>query len=153
MGEVAFITESPEQTLALGCGLAALLKKNDVIALYGELGSGKTVFTKGLCKGLGVNELVTSPTFTLIQEYRGHFPVFHFDFYRLSGPDEAEMLDLDEYFNRDGISIIEWADVADSLLPAYCLQVKLDRIESRFPNQRCIQIAGPDGLDLEQLRL
>jgi tRNA threonylcarbamoyladenosine biosynthesis protein TsaE len=153
MGEVTFITKSWEQTHALGSGLAALLKKNDVIALYGELGSGKTVFAKGLCEGLGVNELVTSPTFTLIQEYRGRLPVFHFDFYRLFGPEEVEMLDMDEYFNREGISIIEWADVAELLLPAKRVQVKLDRCEPRFPNQRCIQIVGPDGLELEQLRL
>ena len=153
MGNVVFITEGWEQTLALGCSLAGLLKINDVIALYGELGSGKTIFTKGLCEGLGVNDLVTSPTFTLVQEYRGRLPVFHFDFYRLSGPEEAEMLDLDEYFMQGGISVIEWADMAEPLLPENRIKVKLDRTERHLPNRRRIQIAGPDCLPLEHIRL
>lgn len=151
MGKVAFITEGWEQTHALGCSLAALLKINDVIALYGELGSGKTIFTKGICEGLGVNDLVTSPTFTLVQEYRGRLPVFHFDFYRLSGPEEAEMLDLDKYFFQDGISVIEWAERAEPLLPKNRINVKLDGIKRRLPNQRQIQIDGPGDLALEHI--
>lgn len=114
-----FVTHNEQQTVNLGRHFALRrLKKGDVVALYGDLGSGKTRFIKGICEGLGVREHVASPSFTIVNEYA--YPggrVFHFDFYRVMST--AEILDVgfEEYLSRDGICVIEWADRAEELLP------------------------------------
>ena len=106
-------------TIAAGESLAAELRAGDVIALTGGLGAGKTHFTKGLVRGLGSEEEVTSPTFTLVHEYRaGRLPVFHFDFYRMESEREVTAIGWDEYLDAAGICIVEWADRFPSLLPA-----------------------------------
>ena len=114
------ISQSAEETIALGQAIAATLRRGDVLALCGELGAGKTQFVKGLTSGLGADAAVTSPTFTLIHEYSGGcLPVYHFDFYRLDDEDEALKIGLDEYLDGDGVCLIEWADKFPALLPPH----------------------------------
>ena len=98
-----------------------------MVALTGDMGSGKTVFVQGICAGLKVEEMVTSPSFTLIHEYHGVFPVYHFDFYRLNSTEEIESLDLEYYYQLRGICLIEWAERGDGLLPEARLSVTLIR--------------------------
>ena len=123
-------THSPEETLALGRRFAATLRKGDVLALAGDLGSGKTQFVKGLASGLGIAREVTSPTFTLIHEYPGgKFPLYHIDLYRLDSPEEAVKIGLDEYLDSDGVAVIEWADKFEQLIPAQARWVRLRAFE------------------------
>jgi len=115
----SIISHNPQETLELGRQLAASLRRGDVLALAGDLGAGKTQFTKGLAEGLGVECDVTSPTFTLVHEYHGgRLSLFHIDLYRLE--DEEEVLDigLDDYLESDGVTVIEWADKFEALMPA-----------------------------------
>jgi tRNA threonylcarbamoyladenosine biosynthesis protein TsaE len=113
-----FISNSPEETESFGRQFAGTVKAGDVLALVGELGSGKTQFVKGLCGALGCDAAVTSPTFTLIHEYSGgRLPIYHFDFFRVEDRQAAERLGLDEYFFGDGVSVIEWADRFRELIP------------------------------------
>lgn len=114
----SIISHNPQETLDLGRRMAALLRRGDVLALAGDLGAGKTHFTKGLAEGLGVEGDVTSPTFTLIHEYPGgRLPLFHIDLYRLEDADEALGIGLDDYLEGDGVTVIEWADKFKTLLP------------------------------------
>ncbi len=105
-----YITNSEEETKNLGAEFSKNLQKNDIVALIGNLGGGKTVFTKGVALGLGIKDLITSPTFTLINEYNGKYPLYHFDLYRLSDIDELYSIGYDEYFSSNGVCLIEWAD-------------------------------------------
>ena len=129
-----------EQTQALAALLAAELVAGDLVCLYGDLGAGKTYFTKGLVAGLGGDaDDVSSPTFVLMQRYQGHLPVYHFDSYRLRGG--AEMLDLgsDEIIFGDGVTVIEWADRVADVLPEERFDVK---IHSTGPQDRRIEVRG-----------
>ena len=114
---IRFKSTSPEQTENFGKALAASLNAGDVIALTGDLGAGKTCLTRGIAEGLGSTSHVSSPTFTIVNEYDGgKLMLFHFDTYRLSGPDDFLMSGLDEYFFREGVCVIEWSDIIDELL-------------------------------------
>jgi|UniRef100_A0A7V3RHH4 tRNA threonylcarbamoyladenosine biosynthesis protein TsaE len=104
-----YITKSASDTIALGERVARRLKPGDVVFLVGELGSGKTTFAKGLCRGLGVRELVTSSSFVIVSEYKGRIRINHIDLYRLDER-SSSLLPLNDYFIKDGITIIEWAD-------------------------------------------
>lgn len=118
------VSNSEEDTKELGRKLAGILPSGSVIALDGDLGAGKTVFTKGFCEGAGVTSRVTSPTFTIVNEYiGGRFPVYHFDTYRLEGPDDFLDSGLDDYFYQDGICVIEWSSVIGELLPPKTLRI------------------------------
>ena len=119
-------THSPEETWALAAELAGELGSGTVIALHGDLGAGKTCFIQGYAAALGIDEPVTSPTYTLIGEYQGgRLPLHHIDLYRLSGPEEALGLGLEEYFDADGITAIEWAERAEGLLPPDLLHIRI----------------------------
>jgi tRNA threonylcarbamoyladenosine biosynthesis protein TsaE len=118
-------TNSPEETWALAAELADELPAGTVIALHGDLGAGKTCFIQGYAVALGIDEPVTSPTYTLIGEYEGRLPLHHIDLYRLSGPEEALGLGLEEYFDVNGITAIEWAERADGLLPPDLLLIEI----------------------------
>ena len=110
---------SEAQTVAYGGEIAAGLVAGDTLALVGELGAGKTHFTKGIVAGLGCDQPVTSPTFTLVHEYTGgRLSVFHFDFYRLESADELLNVGWDDYLDASGVAIVEWADKFPELLPA-----------------------------------
>ena len=135
------LSRSPEETEVVGRALAQKLKAGDVVALWGELGAGKTCLVRGLAQGLGLGQAVTSPTFTLINEYPGPCPLYHFDLYRLKGPAELEDLGCDDYFFGIGICVLEWAQKALEILPAERWEV---RIEILADEQRRITIIAPD---------
>jgi len=125
-GVLDFISHSPGQTQRLGARLAAHLEPGDQVLLEGTLGSGKTVFAQGVAQGLGITEPVTSPSFTLIREYReGRLPLFHIDLYRIGSLAEVEALGLEEYLLDAGVALVEWPDRAMALFPPYRLEVHL----------------------------
>jgi tRNA threonylcarbamoyladenosine biosynthesis protein TsaE len=121
------VTHSRDESIAWGRRLGGLLRPGDVLTLSGPLGSGKTTLTKGLAEGLGLEDsrYVTSPTFVLVHEYPASVPVYHIDAYRLGGPEEADALGLDEMFYGTGVTIVEWAERIDELLPPEHLRVWL----------------------------
>ncbi|WLR51068.1 tRNA (adenosine(37)-N6)-threonylcarbamoyltransferase complex ATPase subunit type 1 TsaE [Bacillus tianshenii] len=116
-----FETTSPEETKQIAERLAALLLPGDVLTLEGDLGAGKTTFTKGLAKGLGVKRTVNSPTFTIIKEYQGRMPFYHMDVYRLENSDED--LGFEEYFFGEGVTVVEWAQFIADELPEQYLEI------------------------------
>ncbi|TMW70873.1 tRNA (adenosine(37)-N6)-threonylcarbamoyltransferase complex ATPase subunit type 1 TsaE [Alteribacter natronophilus] len=127
MSEYVMKTGSPEETMALAEKLAGHLKAGDLITLDGDLGAGKTSFTKGLAKGLGVKKNVSSPTFTIMKEYKGtDLALYHMDAYRLE-EGGAEM-GLEEYFEGDGVSVVEWPEMIENELPAYRLAIHIRHI-------------------------
>jgi len=113
------VTETKEVAMKL----AKYLRPGDVIALNGDLGAGKTSFTQGIAKGLGINQVVNSPTFTLIKEYEGKYPLYHMDVYRLE--DQVEDIGFEDYFYDDGITVIEWASMIQDFLPVEYLNVHI----------------------------
>lgn len=136
------LSDSLIKTKRIGERLGKSLKKGDIVALIGELGSGKTCFTQGLMKGLGVaTNKVTSPSFVLINIYNGRLPVYHFDIYRLNNIKEVIDIGYEEYFYGEGVTIIEWADKIEELLPKGCIRVYL-RIAGE--NEREISIRNRD---------
>lgn len=113
-----YIMRSEADTAEFGKKLADELKEGDVLGLIGDLGTGKTTLTKYIAEGLGITETITSPTFTIVNEYHsGRLPLFHFDAYRLEAAGDAFEVGMEEYFDRGGISIIEWADMVAEILP------------------------------------
>lgn len=123
MKEFEFISKDPFATMEFSKQLGKLLQPGDVIALEGDLGAGKTTFTKGLAEGLGVTRTVNSPTFTIIKEYQGNIPLYHMDVYRVE--DSFEDLGFDEYFDGDGVTVVEWAHLIKDQLPADLLTIYL----------------------------
>ena len=118
-------TRNPQETQAFGAALAQRLTVGDVLCFYGDLGAGKTTCIQGICRGLGVTQAITSPTFTLINEYRGNWPVYHFDFYRIADETEAVELGLSEYFYDDGVCLLEWPERIQSLLPTRRWEIRM----------------------------
>lgn len=112
-----FLSRSEDETFSYGKELSSEFVAGDVIALVGNLGSGKTVLTKGIASGIGVNEVVNSPTFKLIGEYKSNPPLFHFDFYRIKSPKEIIDFGIEYYYSAKGICVIEWADLFPNLIP------------------------------------
>lgn len=121
------ISKSVKETLHLGEKLAKCFKKGDFVALIGDLGSGKTVLTKGIAKGLGVKSAryVNSPTFVIIKEYKGRLPLYHFDLYRLDHPGLLDAENFEEYFYGDGVTVVEWADKIKGLLPKKRWEIRM----------------------------
>jgi len=136
MMEITIRTTSAEQTESVGRFIGERLTEGDVVALSGELGAGKTCFASGLAKGLGVDERyrITSPTFTLINEYPGRCRFFHFDVYRLRHAGELEDLGYEEYFGGRGVVVIEWAEKIAQWLPPNTLFIKLEYIDEHTRN-------------------
>jgi tRNA threonylcarbamoyladenosine biosynthesis protein TsaE len=145
-------TFSPEETMDLGEKIGRLLKGGEVICLTGDLGAGKTHFTKGVARGLGVSGTVTSPTFTLIHEYSGRLPLYHVDAYRLCDPDEAYDLGLEEYLYGDGVTLVEWPERISELLPPEYMTVEISRADESDENNRDIEITAGPGYE-EMLRI
>ena len=137
-----YVTHGPEETEALGMRLAERLAPGDVIAYYGDLGAGKTAFTRGLAQGLGITESVTSPTYTIVNEYlSGKMPLFHFDMYRLASSDDLFDIGWEDYLERGGICAVEWSEnVADAMEDALFITIEKTGEESRR-----ITIEGGDG--------
>lgn len=121
------ISNSREETIEIGAKFAKKLKAGDLVALIGELGSGKTVFTKGIAKGLGVKDVryVNSPSFVIIKEYKGKIPLYHFDLYRLDKAGMLDSLSYDEYFYGNGVTVVEWADRIREFLPPKYWEARL----------------------------
>ena len=120
-----YASRSPEETQRLGETLGQRLKAGDVVATIGELGAGKTCFLQGLVRGLGVTETATSPTFVLINHYRGRLPVYHVDPYRTTSLAELLDLGLEELFYGEGVTVVEWADKLLPLLPPHAVTVRI----------------------------
>ncbi|TCI25342.1 tRNA (adenosine(37)-N6)-threonylcarbamoyltransferase complex ATPase subunit type 1 TsaE [Exiguobacterium sp. SH3S2] len=119
------ITHSAPETQAVAEKLAALVKAGTVITLNGDLGAGKTTFTQGFAKGLGVTRNVNSPTFTIMKQYQGRLPLYHMDVYRLE--DTGDDIGLEEYINGDGVAIVEWSNLIESSLPTERLAITIER--------------------------
>ncbi|MFA5604227.1 MAG: tRNA (adenosine(37)-N6)-threonylcarbamoyltransferase complex ATPase subunit type 1 TsaE [Bacilli bacterium] len=120
--EFKITTNNERETIALAQNLESEKFPNMIICLEGELGSGKTMFTKGIANALGIEENITSPTFTIIKEYDGELPLYHMDVYRLNG--NVEGLGIEEYFTKNGVVVIEWSDTIKSILPKERLDIK-----------------------------
>lgn len=139
--KVTFQTKSTSETIRLGKKIGRFLQRGDVLALVGELGTGKTQLIKGLASGVGIKNLkyISSPSFTLINEYQGRIPFYHIDLFRLNREQEAEELGLEEYYHGDGVTAIEWADKIPSLLPTELLWIQ---IKYYGVHDRSIEIVG-----------
>ena len=136
-----FITNSEEETERLGARLAVKLEPGAVIAFTGDLGAGKTAFTRGLARGLGIPDRVTSPTFTIVNEYEGgRLPLFHFDMYRLGSADELFDIGWEDYLARKGVCAVEWSENVSDALEEGTLSVEICRGE--MDGQRIITVMG-----------
>ncbi|MGM0807424.1 MAG: tRNA (adenosine(37)-N6)-threonylcarbamoyltransferase complex ATPase subunit type 1 TsaE [Bacillota bacterium] len=135
MSTYQYETKSAEETMSFAEKLGSILQKGDVLTLAGDLGAGKTTFTKGLAKGLGVTRTVNSPTFTIIKEYSGRLPLYHMDVYRLEDSDED--LGFEEYFSGEGVCVVEWAVFIEDYLPEERLELV---ISHKGDDEREIQL-------------
>jgi len=148
---VRFISKNAEDTYKIGEKLGKLLFPGSIICLTGDLGTGKTAFTQGIGKGLGVSENVVSPTYTIINEYTsGRIPLYHFDVYRLESSDEMYELGCDEYFYGDGVTVVEWADSVEDVIPAERLWIIINKLEE--PDQREIIMEASGSIYEELLK-
>ena len=138
--KTALLSHSPAETQKAGADLAATLQAPSVVALHGELGSGKTCFVRGMAVQLGVSSPVTSPTYTLVHEFDGQFPLYHIDLYRLHSADDVFSMGITDYLDQ-GIVAIEWAERAAEILPPDAMHVTLE--PTGTPNQRRITIQRP----------
>ena len=141
---MTFETHSPEQTEALGEALGKVLRPGTVVAYTGDLGAGKTAFTRGLARGLGCHGRVTSPTFTIVNEYEGPTPLFHFDLYRLGGEEELWDIGWEDYLARNGVCAVEWSEIAPGALPENTVYVTLRR-RPGAEEEREILVEGVEG--------
>ena len=131
----------PEDTFALGEKLGREAKPGSIYTLNGDLGVGKTVFTQGVAKGLGITEAVNSPTFTIIQIYEeGRLPFYHFDVYRIGDVEEMEEIGYEDYFYGDGVCFIEWAQLIEDILPDNCIHITIEKDLSKGFDYRRITI-------------
>ena len=138
---LGYVTNSEEETEALGARLAEQLGPGAVVAFMGDLGAGKTAFTRGLARGLGIPDRVTSPTFTIVNEYEGgRLPLFHFDMYRLASSDELFDIGWEDYLARGGVCAVEWSENVSDALEGGAVQVEICR--GAAEDQRIIQIEG-----------
>ena len=139
MSELRNITiKSEEETRKFGLDLASKLEKSSIVALIGDLGTGKTTLSKYIAEGLGISEMITSPTFTIVQEYHsGRLPLYHFDVYRINDIEEMYELGYEEYFYGDGVSIVEWADNIMELIPDNAFVIRMEY--GNNPDERIYQ--------------
>ncbi|XCP84821.1 tRNA (adenosine(37)-N6)-threonylcarbamoyltransferase complex ATPase subunit type 1 TsaE [Roseburia hominis] len=139
-------TRRPEETFALGEEIGRLAKPGDVYTLIGDLGVGKTVFTQGLAKGLGIEEAISSPTFTIVQVYEeGRLPFYHFDVYRIGDIEEMDEIGFEDYVFGEGVSLIEWANLIEEILPEKRTQIQIEKDLEQGFEYRKITIARTIG--------
>ena len=117
--------ENVEKTIKLGCLIGSLMKSKDMICLDGDLGAGKTHLSKGIARGLGIAEEITSPTFTIVQEYEGRIPFYHFDVYRIVDSEEMYYIGFEDYLRKDGAVVIEWSEIIRNILPDERMQIDI----------------------------
>ncbi|KPU43623.1 tRNA threonylcarbamoyladenosine biosynthesis protein TsaE [Oxobacter pfennigii] len=135
-----FESYSPNDTEKVGEYLGSIANKGYVICLTGDLGAGKTKFVKGLAKGLNIDDYITSPTFTIVNEYNGRLPLYHFDVYRINDTDEMHEIGFDEYIYGQGVSVIEWANIIEEILPKENIWVDISKDMEVGEDYRKIQI-------------
>ena len=143
--EYKFTTYCERDTIELAQNFESEKFPNMIICLDGELGSGKTIFTKGIANALGINETITSPTFTIIKEYEGELPLYHMDVYRLDG--NTDGVGIEEYFTKGGVVVIEWSETINNILPEERLDIKFKIVDE---NKRVL-ILTPHGKQYEDL--
>ncbi|MFU0824825.1 tRNA (adenosine(37)-N6)-threonylcarbamoyltransferase complex ATPase subunit type 1 TsaE [Clostridium sp.] len=135
-----FIVDNVDKTIDIGMQIGRLANSGDIICLIGDLGTGKTHITKGIAKGLGIDDHITSPTFGIVNEYEGRHKLYHFDVYRVNDPDEIEAIGFDEYIFSDAVSIIEWANYIEELIPQEHLRIIMEKMPEMGDNYRKITI-------------
>lgn len=121
----SYITHSPKETEQLAASIALRLKGYETLAMFGGLGAGKTAFTRGLARGLGMDDGVSSPTFAIVNEYEAHFPIHHFDMYRITSWDDLYATGFFDYL-ENGITVIEWSENIESALPENCIKIRFE---------------------------
>lgn len=137
---------SYNDTQKIAAEIAGSLKGGDFIAMYGDLGAGKTAFVQGLAKALGITSNITSPTFTIINEYEGRLPLYHFDVYRIADCDEMYEIGYDEYINGDGVCIIEWAELIEDIFPDKYYKITILKDDEKgFDYRKIIFEEGGEG--------
>ena len=130
-------TSSPEETFSFARDFAKNLLPGEIICMYGDLGAGKTLFAQGVASGLGVEDHVSSPTFTIVNEYEGRLPFYHFDVYRISDPDEMYETGFEDYINGGGICLIEWAELILEIIPDHAKKITIEKdLEKGFDYRR-----------------
>jgi tRNA threonylcarbamoyladenosine biosynthesis protein TsaE len=139
-----FIVTAVEETYNVGKLIGELVNSGDIICLIGDLGTGKTHLAKGIAKGLGIEDHITSPTFTIVNEYEGRLKLYHFDVYRVNDPDEIAAIGFDEYIFSDGVSVIEWANYIEELIPPANLTITIEKFPEYGDNYRKISIKYSD---------
>lgn len=136
-------TNSEKETFELGKNLGEQAKAGQIFCLNGDLGVGKTVFTQGFAKGLGIEENVNSPTFTIIQVYKeGRIPLYHFDVYRIGDPEEMYEIGYEEYFFGEGVCLIEWSKLIEELIPEEAINIEIDKNLEKGLDYRKITVEG-----------
>lgn len=136
-----FFSNEMKDTISLGKKLGKILKSGDIICLLGDLGTGKTHFVKGIAEGLDIVDNITSPTFSIVNEYHsGRLNLYHFDVYRVNDPDEIEAIGFDEYIFSDAVSIIEWSNYIEELIPEEHIEINIEKDISQGINFRKISI-------------
>ena len=136
-------TNSEKETFELGKNLGEQAKAGQIFCLNGDLGVGKTVFTQGFAKGLGIEENVNSPTFTIIQVYEeGRIPLYHFDVYRIGDPEEMYEIGFEEYFFGEGVCLIEWSKLIEELIPEEAINIEIDKNLEKGLDYRKITVEG-----------
>lgn len=139
---MTFVSHSPDDTIAFAQKVGSLLKGGDIIAYKGRMGAGKTTFTRGLCKGLGLPDEVTSPTFALVNEYRGEeITLYHFDMYRISGEGDLETTGFYDYISPESVIAVEWSENIEDCLPKDIITIE---IETTDENERKITVFGDE---------
>ena len=133
------LSSSFEETLELGFKIGKVLKPGDIVALNGDLGAGKTSISKGIARALGIKDVITSPTYTIVSEYEGNIPLYHMDMYRIDGIEEFELLGVDELLFGQGVSLIEWSERITEYLPDDCKTLNISILEN---GQRKISLEG-----------
>lgn len=136
-----FVSKSAKSTEQLGSRIAGVLKGKEMIAMFGDLGAGKTAFTRGLCEGLGIDEGVSSPTFAIVNAYSGRYPVYHFDMYRIKDVDDLFATGFYDYIGT-GVTIIEWSENIESELEPDCIRIRITKTDDE--NERIFEIEGLD---------
>lgn len=135
-----FKTYSPEETYKLGTALGKILRRGDAVCLTGDLGAGKTAFTKGIAAALDIKGHITSPTFTIVNEYNSEIPLYHFDVYRISDSEEMFGIGFEEYLYGNGIVVIEWANMIEDILPGEYISVDIKKCLEEGGDTRAIKI-------------
>ncbi len=134
-------TNSERETFELGKELGEAAKSGEIYCLDGDLGAGKTVFAKGFAAGLGIDEPVTSPTFTIVKEYvGGRLPLYHFDVYRIADPDEMYAIGYEDYFYGEGVCLVEWSELIEELIPESAVHINITRELDKGIDYRRVEI-------------